>query len=98
MYRRADRPTMRSAPHPGCDHGGRPMNQTYVLGWLAQRLEWERTLADLHAHAHLAGAAASTPTDDPARVEGVRPARMRDPKVRRWSPAWGMSRRRPALK
>jgi|KBSSwiStaDraftv2_1062776.scaffolds.fasta_scaffold8134170_1 hypothetical protein len=74
------------------------MNQTYVLGWLAQRLEWERTLADLHADAQLTGAAAPTPTDDPARVEDVRPARTRHGNVRRWSPTWGMSRRRPALK
>ena len=27
------------------------VNQSYVMGWLVERFEWESTLAELHAHA-----------------------------------------------
>ena len=64
--------------------------QTYVIGWLVRRLEWEDTLAELHARAAIArasDAAARVAVDAPA--QGLRPCGAAE-KLR--SPVRGMSR------
>jgi hypothetical protein len=57
-------------------------NQIYAMNWLVQRLEWERTLADLHLRAGLdvesegaamplgvpSGVTAGTDEGEPSRV------------------------------
>jgi hypothetical protein len=74
-------------------------NQSYVYGWLYRRIEWERTLADLHVRAQLAAGAGTVLADDanPASDETPAPAAPpRRPRARTWSPIRGMSVRRAA--
>jgi hypothetical protein len=73
-------------------------NQSYVFGWLLRQLEWEHTLAELHARARLAQEdepVVCAPTPNTASDEI--PVRARERRLRRgWSPVRGMSLRRPA--
>ncbi len=68
------------------------VNQSYAIGWLVRRIEWERALADLHAQAHIA----HEPHD--ASDEATVRARPEPRAERIGSPIRGMSRRRTGRK
>jgi hypothetical protein len=73
------------------------MTQSDVLGWVAERLEWERTLADLRSRSNLpteTDAVAAVPAE---RLAPVEPAARELPRRKRArmlvrSPVRGMSR------
>jgi hypothetical protein len=70
------------------------MSKSEVIGWLVGRVEWEQTLAELHAHAVTARLPAEDLSLEPRpeaepRPRGLRP-RPRTRKLR--SPIRGMSR------
>jgi hypothetical protein len=76
--------------------------QSYVFSWLAGRLEWERTLAALHARVEVApeAAAIAPVAERPVPVEtavGELPRRKRA-RMLLWSPIRGMSRRSSVLR
>jgi hypothetical protein len=59
------------------------VNQSYAVGWIIERLDWECTLADLHVRARLADNRATAPhRRRPRRSRRHAPAR---------SPVRGMS-------